>query len=556
MANVGVFGSTPKSPMTDIVNEAGGVAYSRPAKEALAQIAATGTISNTFYATAENQLQAVEESALKCDSKFIAQLALYSRQSAYMKDMPALLCAILAARAGVEQGKKGNTAEQEAAAVEARMLLAKVFPQVIDNAKMLSNFVQIVRSGRLGRKSFGTAIRRMIRQWLEVQTPERIVWGSVGNTPSLADVIRLAHPRPADFTRKALHGYLLGHTALEESGDAKKTFNVNDLPENLKGYEAFKKGNRDGEVPSVPFQMLASCNISTAEWTAIAQRASWQMTRMNLNTFLRHGVFESAEMVKIVAERLRNAEAIAKAKVFPYQLLSAYVNTDAEVPHEIREALQDAMEVAIANVPKIDGQVYVCPDVSGSMRSSVTGTQGRKQPSKVQCIQVAALVSAAILRANGSAQVIPFSDSVVPCSLNPRDSVMTNATKLANLPSGGTNCSAPLAWLNSRNAIGNLVVFVSDNESWMDSSPAYSYSAWGRNSATQTMVEWDKFKKRNPEAKLVCIDVTPNTSRQTVNREEILNVGGFSDTVFDVIAGFMQAGTKDHWLKVIESIEI
>ena len=34
---------------------------------------------------------------------------------------------------------------------------------------------------------------------------------------------------------------------------------------------------------------------------------------------------------------------------------------------EVRDALQDAMELAIANVPSIEGRVVVCPDVSGSM---------------------------------------------------------------------------------------------------------------------------------------------------------------------------------------------
>ena len=45
------------------------------------------------------------------------------------------------------------------------------------------------------------------------------------------------------------------------------------------------------------------------------------MTRMNLNTFQRHGVFHDAEMVELIANRLRDAEAIKRAKVFPYQLL-------------------------------------------------------------------------------------------------------------------------------------------------------------------------------------------------------------------------------------------
>src|ERR1700743_3883976 len=98
-------------------------------------------------------------------------------------------------------------------------------------------------------------------------------------------------------------------------------------------------------------------------------------------------------------------------------------------------------------VPKIDGRVIVCPDVSGSMQSPVTGVR-KGATTATRCIDVAALVAAAVLRKNADAGVMASSDHVVPCQLNPRDSVMTNAKKLASLPSGGTNCSAPLRQLN------------------------------------------------------------------------------------------------------------
>ena len=53
------------------------------------------------------------------------------------------------------------------------------------------------------------------------------------------------------------------------------------------------------------------------------------MTRMNLNTFARHGVFENAEMTALVANRLRNPRLIEKARVFPYQLMVAYAQRRA-----------------------------------------------------------------------------------------------------------------------------------------------------------------------------------------------------------------------------------
>jgi 60 kDa SS-A/Ro ribonucleoprotein len=133
--------------------------------------------------------------------------------------------------------------------------------------------------------------------------------------------------------------------------------------------------------------------------------------------------------------------------------------------------------------------------------------------------------------------------------LNARDSVMTNAQKLASLPSGGTNCSAPLRHLNQQRAQGDLVLFVSDNMSWVDGQ--------GGGRSTATMREWTEFRVRNPRAQLVCLDVQPNGSTQAAERADILNIGGFSDTVFEIIAAFAARELNaDHWVGLIDQIDL
>ena len=205
------------------------------------------------------------------------------------------------------------------------------------------------------------------------------------------------------------------------------------------------------------------------------------------------------------------------------------------------------MELAIANVPAIDGQVYVCPDVSGSMRSPVTGRR-KGATTAVRCVDVAALMASAIIRRNPTAEVLPFEQAVVPVRLSPRDTVMTNAEKLAAVGGGGTSVSAPLARLNARKATGELVVIVSDSESWVDASGA---------SGTATLAEWNVFRARNPQARLVLIDLQPHRTTQALDREDILNVGGFSDQVFDIVAEFASRGLGgDHWTDAIERIAL
>jgi 60 kDa SS-A/Ro ribonucleoprotein len=309
-------------------------------------------------------------------------------------------------------------------------------------------------------------------------------------------------------------------------------------------FESFKAGD-SLEVPDLPFTMLSALPLSKTDWAQIARKASWQTTRMNLNTFLRHGVFEDESLVLELALRLSDPEEIKRARVFPYQLLTAYQNCDAAMPQLLRDALQDAMELAIQNVPQISGSVVVCPDVSGSMSSPVTGHR-TGSTSAVRCIDVAALVGAAVLRKNPSAMVVPFEETAVSIDLNSRDSVMTNAAKLAAIGGGGTNCSAPLALLNQQKAKADLVIFVSDNESWVDAT---------QNRGTALMAEWARFRQRNPQARLVCLDIQPYTTTQAAEREDILNVGGFSDQVFELISAFAAGELEaDHLVGRIESI--
>lgn len=517
MANKYIFRSLGGSPPpADTVNEAGGKAFALPPRQALAQYAVTGCLNGTFYASAETQLANVLEMVSAAGPEFTAKVALYSRERGHMKDMPALLCAALSV-------------------LDADQLKA-VFPRVCADGRLVRNFVQIIRSGVVGRKSLGTVPKKLVQRWLEKASDEQILRASVGQSPSLADVVRMVHPHPADTTRAALYGWLLG-----------RPHDAAALPDCVKAYEAYKAGT-SREVPEVPFQMLTALQLGTPEWTAIARNAGWQMTRMNLNTFARHGVFGDGKVTRTVANRLRDASLIRKARVFPYQLVVAYRNANPEVPEEVRNALQDAMEIALENVPAVGGEIVVCPDVSGSMQSPVTGER-KGSTTAVTCVQVAALVTAALLRKNGSAQVLPFSDDVVPVALNPKDSVMTNADKLAALPSGGTNCSAPIADLNVRRVTADLVVMVSDNQSWVDGD--------GGGRSTATMAEWERFRRRNPRARLVCLDLTPYGTCQAPEREDILNVGGFSDAVFDIIARFARGELNpDHWVGEIESMAV
>src|SRR4026209_401068 len=192
MANKTLFKSLigKLMPATDALNEECAPAYKLSPKHQLAQYAATGCLNTTFYATANEQLAKVIELCAEVDAEFIAKTAVFCRERGFMKDMPALLAASLSVRD--------------------RELLARIFPRVIDNAKMLRNFVQIMRSGVVGRKSLGSAPKRLVREWLDARDPASLFKSNVGQNPSLADILKMVHRKPKDRAREALFGYFIG----------------------------------------------------------------------------------------------------------------------------------------------------------------------------------------------------------------------------------------------------------------------------------------------------------------------------------------------------------
>lgn len=527
MANKNLFSSTRtvNTPAADTTNLAGGLAYSMADREALAQLIVTGAFNGTFYADAKQQIDTVTNLLAKLgpeNAEYVAKLAVYARESGYMKDTPAFLTAWLT--------------------VNGPQYVKSVFNRVIDNGKMLRNFVQIMRSGSIGRKSLGSGPKKLVQNWLNSANTYKLLSASVGNDPSLADVIKMVHPTPANPEKEAFFRWILGQ----------KPVQVSLLPGMVQDLMAFRSGD-SLKVPAVPFELLTSLELSTNDWKEIARNAGWQMTRMNLNTFKRKGVLEDAKMVKMIADRLADPEAIAMSRVMPYQLFTTWLNMGDDINPVIKSALEKALDVSLSRVPVYDAKTWVFVDVSGSMSSPITGHRAGST-TKMRCVDVAALIASSLLRANPTnTQVVMFDTKIHPNKLNPKGSVMENAHTIAKFGGGGTACQLPMQKLVNEKAKGDLIIYVSDDESWF-STNSVRYSFGGGNRGTETAAAWAMFKKSNPGAKMVCIDLTPNTTTQNTNGADVLNVGGFNDAVYSTIQLFLeQNGSSDFWVKKIES---
>ena len=545
MANKSLFASfTNRLPRANAVNEAGGRAYKLEPKHALAQVAATGTFGNAFYSTAQTQLDEVLKLIDEVDdNQYLAKLALYAREKAFMKDMPAALLVALSVR------------DTE--------LMHRVFDRVVDNGRVLRTVFQMIRSGQFknkagyGRVGLSSSVQRAFQRWLNTASVGKLLSASIGNDPSLRDILRMARPTPKDNTRRATFGWLT-----DKSIDKWAPSTEADLPVEVQSLIAYRNSESEeaqaliaGGLDNVRWDLLSDAAKGPTVWAALARKMGPQALRMNLNTLLRHDVLATSAMVDYVADRIADESEIRRSKQFPYQYFAAYLNADDNVPQKIKTALHKAAEIACGNVPELPGPVVIGLDTSGSMSCAVMGNRGRGATSKMRCIDVAALFAAAILRRNPDSVVIPFDTSAYDAKIDPNDSILSIAERLAKYGGGGTDCSLPLVAANQKHAKRKFagIILVSDNESWVGT---------GRHGSTGVMTAWEAFVAnqrklagKDAAPKLVNIDLQPYQTVQACERADIMNIGGFSDAVFNVISAFL-ADNNQRFVAEVQAIEL
>ncbi|MCP5027811.1 MAG: TROVE domain-containing protein, partial [Actinomycetia bacterium] len=283
--------------------------------------------------------------AVSANPDFVARLAPYLRNELKIRSASIVLAAEYVA-AGGEGGRR---------------VIDSVLQRGDEPAEMIGYW-----HNRYGRK-LKMAVKRGVADGATRLYNERsaLRYNGAGLGVRMADVIELTHPKPRDGAQSALFGWLLDR---RHHNDAVADPQL--LPM-LAAAEAL------AEVPKADALAAAGTSwerlsgwlpggMDGAAWESVIPTMGVMALIRNLRNFDEQGVSQAG--VEIVLDRITDAEQVARARLFPYQVWAAYSHATSD---NWKRALGTTLDLTTQNIPTLDRTLVVI-DMSGSMQTRVS----------------------------------------------------------------------------------------------------------------------------------------------------------------------------------------
>jgi hypothetical protein len=472
-----------------MINRAGGEAYKASAKLQLVSMLLTSFAQDQYYRSANQTFDELMKLVSKVDPLFAAKAGIYARTKFGMRSITHVLAAELAAYAS---GQEWSKSFYEKIIYRPDDMLEIVAYYHAKGGKTLPNAM---------KKGFAKAFDRFDSYQLAKYKGER-------RAVKLVDLVNLVHPVPTKKNDKALKELISGNLKNTQTWEAKLT-------------KAGQSANSDAEKE----QMKAKA------WAELIKEGKLGYFALLRN--LRNINSQAPELMKEVTKMLRDPARIRKSMVLPFRYLTAMdalQADDTRVNRKLLKALNEAMEIALSNVPKFEGNTLVVLDDSGSMTWSKNGN-GRSP------IQIGAIFAAVLYKTN-NADLMRFSDDasyVRPYFGDAASSIADRLIKRAK--SGGTNFHA--IFENAKHAYDRIII-LSDMQGWIGHyAPTKAYA---------------KYKQRfgvNPY--VYSFDLQGYGSLQ-FPEHNVFCLAGFSEKVFDIMK--VLESDRNALINAIERVEI
>src|SRR5262245_46782375 len=192
----------------------------------------------------------------------------------------------------------------------------------------------------------------------------------------MADVIELTHPSPRDDRQSALFKYLLDRRHHDDARTDAAVLPVlaaaaelDTVPVDERRAVLRARGPAALAEAGFSWERLSGWlpgGMDAAAWEAVIPSMGVMARVRNLRNFDQAGI--PGAVIDAGVAQVTDAEQVARARLFPYQVWAAYTNA----PSDKRNLLGRTLELTAGNIPALDGTLVVI-DTSGSMQGTVSG---------------------------------------------------------------------------------------------------------------------------------------------------------------------------------------
>lgn len=395
----------------------GGLGYERDAKTELFLLAVSNLVAeDTFYESAkerDTRFRDLAHAVTKQDPAWIREFIPYLRNTMQMRSASIVLAAHYVAAKG-----EGS-----------RHVVNYAMSRADEPAEILAYYAQ-----EYG-KNFPQPLKRGVADAVERLYNEFSALRYDGKTRAwrMGDVIQLAHPKPLTAEKSALYKYLMN--ARYDNSEA--LMNTADLPVIAEYQSAMnlpvelrRSFLKDKRIPAgMSWESLSGWLQSPMDaeaWEAVIPQMGYMALLRNLRNFEDAGI--SQGMQEYVRDKITDPEQVAKSRQFPIRFYAAWKATDSLT---WGRELETALDLSVANVPKLRGRTLILIDVSGSMQDKMSGRSQNKR------WEVAAVFGAAFAKANPDSDLVLFQSN--SHRIIPARSVLQTVDKIRPSVGGGTN---------------------------------------------------------------------------------------------------------------------
>jgi hypothetical protein len=212
--------------------------------------------------------------------------------------------------------------------------------------------------------------------------------------------------------------------------------------------------NGELETPYTWESELSSKGNNAATWEALID--SGKVGYMALLRNLRNILNAKPTNVDKVLRQIQNPEAVRRSRQLPFRYLSAYKEVGTIGGTRVLDALENAVDAAVENIPKIPGTTVVAVDTSGSMSAEISGK------SSVRCYEIAMMLGLIANRICENAYFYTFDTTIRKGNHSSRAGILSTACGYGY--GGGTNMYLVFNEMMDKGIDADRVIILSDNE--------------------------------------------------------------------------------------------